>query len=405
MNEFIRNQFPSLARKIHDKSIIFLDGPAGTQVPESVIQAISDYYRNSNSNLHGPFLFSEESDQVMDDARQAMADLLGAPGPENISFGQNMTSLNFALSRGIGRYLQPGDEILITQLDHEANRGPWLSLREMGIEVREIALKPDGTLDYEDFEFKINERTRLVAVGCSSNILGTVNDIALIRKVSHQYGAWLLVDAVHYAPHFPIDVREMDCDFLLCSAYKFYGPHVGILYAKTGLLDRLPTDRLRTAAQYAPYSIETGTLNHAAIAGVTAAVDFLAGLGKGETRRQKLLDVMQVTQYHEFTLAKKLAEGIKQIPGYQIIGPGFESTQRAPTLGLTLKDWHADEVGKALAQHNVFSWTGHFYALRATEVLGLLPRGGVTRLGISLYTQVEEIDQTLEILDQIRKKA
>jgi cysteine desulfurase family protein (TIGR01976 family) len=405
MNEFIRHQFPSLSRKIQGKSIVFLDGPAGTQVPESVIEAVSNYYRNSNSNLHGPFLFSEESDQVMDDARLAMADLLGAPGPENISFGQNMTTLNFALSRAIGRYLQPGDEILITQLDHEANRGPWLSLREMGIEVREIALLDNGTLDYQDFEFKINERTRLVAVGCSSNLLGTVNDIAHIRKVSHQYGAWLLVDAVHYAPHFPIDVQAMDCDFLLCSAYKFYGPHVGILYAKTGLLDRLPTDRLRTAAQYAPYSIETGTLNHAAIAGVTAAVDFLASLGKGQSRRQKILDILQIAQYHEFTLAKKLAEGIHQIPGYQIIGPGFESTQRAPTLAITLDGWHADEVGKALAQHNVFSWTGHFYALRAVEVLGLLPKGGVTRLGMSLYTQAEEIDQTLAILDQIRKKA
>ncbi len=403
MNEFIRNQFPSLKRKIQDKPIIFLDGPAGTQVPESVIRSISHYYENSNSNLHGPFLYSQESDQVMDDARQAMADMLGAAGPENISFGQNMTTLNFALSRAIGKYLQPGDEILITQLDHEANRGPWLSLREMGIEVREIALKSDGTLDYEDFEYKINERTRLVAVGCSSNLLGTVNNIDLIRQVSHQYGAWLLVDAVHYAPHFPIDVQAMDCDFLLCSAYKFYGPHVGVLYAKTGLLDRLPTDRLRTAAQYAPYSIETGTLNHAAIAGVHAAVEFLAALGKGENRRQKILDIMQIVQYHEFTLAKKLAEGINSLPGYRVLGPGFETTHRAPTLGIVLEGQQAEEVGKALAQHNVFSWTGHFYALRATEVLGLLPIGGVTRLGISIYTQSEEIDQTLNILEKISK--
>lgn len=403
MNEFIRNQFPSLHRKIQDKPIVFLDGPGGTQVPESVITAVSDYYRNSNANLHGPFLFSQESDVVMDEARLAMADLLGAPGPENISFGQNMTSLNFALSRAIGRYLQPGDEILITQLDHEANRGPWINLREMGIEVREIALKPDGTLDYEDFEFKINERTRLVAVGCSSNILGTINDIALIRKVSHQYGAWLLVDAVHYAPHFPIDVQEMDCDFLLCSAYKFYGPHVGILYARTGLLDRLPTDRLRTASQQAPYSIETGTLNHAAIAGVTAAVNFLADLGKGGSRRTKILDVMQVVQYHEFTLAKKLAEGIQQIKGYRVLGPGFDSRHRAPTLALTLEGKHPDEVGKALAANNIFCWTGHFYALRATEVLGLQSKGGVIRLGISIYTQTEEIDQTLEVLEKVNR--
>lgn len=400
MNEFIRNQFPSLHRKIQDKPIVFLDGPGGTQVPESVITAVSDYYRNSNANLHGPFLFSQESDVVMDEARLAMADLLGAPGPENISFGQNMTTLNFALSRAIGRYLQPGDEILITQLDHEANRGPWINLREMGIEVREIALKPDGTLDYEDFEFKINERTRLVAVGCSSNILGTINDIALIRRVSHQYGAWLLVDAVHFAPHFPIDVQEMDCDFLLCSAYKFYGPHVGILYARTGLLDRLPTDRLRTASQQAPYSIETGTLNHAAIAGVTAAVNFLADLGKGTNRRTKILDVMQVVQYHEFTLAKKLAEGIRQIKGYQVLGPGFDSTHRAPTLALTLEGRHPDEVGKILAANNIFCWTGHFYALRATEVMGLQSKGGVIRLGISIYTQNEEIDQTLAVLEQ-----
>src|SRR5258708_15640965 len=258
----VRSQFPSLLRKHNDKPLIFLDGPAGTQVPQSVIDAITHYYSNSNANTHGAFITTQETDRTIHDMRERMAALLGAEGPHTISIGQNTTTLNFALARAFARVLQPGDEVLITQLDHEANRGPWLTLREAGVIVREVKLLDSGVLDYDDFAAKINERIPLVCMWKSSNCIRTVNDCKLVRQLTYRYNAWLLLDAVHYAPHFFIDVQSIGCDFLLCSAYKFYGPHVGILYSKPGTLDRLPVDRLRTAAQGAPFSIETGTLNH-----------------------------------------------------------------------------------------------------------------------------------------------
>lgn len=246
MNDFVRQQFPALQRVHNGSPLVFLDGPAGTQVPAMVIEAIADYYKNSNANTHGQFVTTQETDAIMEATRENIATFLGAADASTISLGQNMTSLNFSLSRAVARTLQPGDEILITQLDHEANRGPWLTLREQGIVVKEVRLLPSGMLDYEDLEHKLSDRTRLLAMGYSSNILGTVNDVYLARKLTYQVGAWLLLDAVHYAPHLPIDVQALGCDFLLCSAYKFYGPHVGILYSKPGLLDRIPTDRLRT---------------------------------------------------------------------------------------------------------------------------------------------------------------
>ena len=232
MNSSIRAFFPSLSRVYNGKQLIYLDGPAGVQVPTRVIEAISDYYRTSNANSHGQFITAQETDQVIDDARQNMADFLGAEGPHTISFGQNMTSLNYSLSLGIARTLQAGDEILITQLDHEANRGPWLALREWGITVREVKLLPEGVLDYQDFEAKINENTRVVAMGMAANIFGTVNQVQGVRALTHQVGALLVLDAVHYAPHLPIDVQAIGCDFLLCSAYKFYG-HMWVFSTQT----------------------------------------------------------------------------------------------------------------------------------------------------------------------------
>ena len=301
----LRKEFPALQGKNNDLPMVFMDGPAGTQVPQSVIDAISFYYKNSNANTHGAFVTTQETDKVIQRMRQSMAAMLGAPRQETISIGQNTTSLNFALSRAMSRLLKPGDEVVITQLDHEANRGPWLTLTDFGIEVKEIVLRKNGVLDYDDFASKINHKTRLVCMGMSSNCIGTVNDFHLVRRLTHQYNAWLLLDAVHYAPHFSIDVQSIDCDFLLCSAYKFYGPHVGILYSRDGLLNQLPTDRLRTAGQTAPDRIETGTLNHAAIAGVTAAVGFLASLGEGATLREQLgLQMHKIELPHLTTISK-----------------------------------------------------------------------------------------------------
>ncbi|MEO1652446.1 MAG: cysteine desulfurase-like protein [Bacteroidota bacterium] len=401
MNNEIRAQFPALQRVHQGKSMVFLDGPAGSQVPEMVIEAIAQYYRTSNANSHGHFITTQETDQMIETCREKLATFLGAPGGHCISLGANMTSLNFSLAQAIVKGLQTGDEILITQLDHEANRGPWLSLRDWGIIVREVALLPNGQLDYVDFAQKINENTRLVALGMASNIFGTVNDVAKVRELSHQVGAWLLLDAVHYAPHFPIDVQQLDCDFLLCSAYKFYGPHVGILYTREGLLDRLQPHRLRTADQMAPYSIETGTQNHAALAGTSAAIDFMAHLGEGSHLREQLEDAFTKIEAHEKALALQLYQGLQELALTEVIGPDYTSGPRSPTLSFTYKGKTPAEICHLLGQKNICAWDGHFYALRAIEVLGLLPRGGVTRMGVSLYTTKEEVDFTLEVLGSL----
>lgn len=397
----IRSQFPSLQRQYNKHPMTYLDGPGGTQVPQSVIDAMVNYYTTSNANSHGAFVTANETDQTIWSMREHMAAYLGAEGPENISIGQNMTTLNFSLARALSKVFKPGDEVIITQLDHEANRGPWLTLRDFGIKVREVKLKKDGTLDYDDFKEKINENTRLVAMGMSSNALGTVNNFNLVRKLTYQFNAWLLLDAVHYAPHFAINVQEIGCDFLLCSAYKFYGPHVGLLYTKPGLLDRLPTDRLRTAGQIAPESIETGTLNHAAIAGVKGAVDFVASLGSGETLRTKIETAFEIIQTHEHGLASYLYNELKGIKGVTMVGQDFSTKQRTPTLSFTLEGKTPLQVCEHLAKSNICAWDGNFYAIRAIESLGLLERGGVTRLGISVYNTKEEMNQTLSEIKKI----
>lgn len=381
--------------------MVYLDGPGGTQVPQSVIDAMVNYYKTSNSNAHGSFITANETDAIVWSMREHMASFLGAEGPENISIGQNMTTLNFSLARALSKVFKPGDEVLITQLDHEANRGPWLTLRDAGIKVREVVLKKDGTLDYDDFKSKINENTRLVAMGMSSNALGTVNDFKLVRTLTYQYNAWLLLDAVHYAPHFAIDVQEIGCDFLLCSAYKFYGPHVGLLYTKPGILDRLPTDRLRTAPQIAPESIETGTLNHAAIAGVRGAVEFIASIGKGDNLRNKIINAFEAIATHEHGLASYLYKELKGISGLTMMGQDFSSKARTPTLSFTMKGKTPLQVCDHLAKKNICAWDGNFYAIRAIESLGLLEKGGVTRLGISAYNTKEEMDLTLEEIKKV----
>jgi cysteine desulfurase family protein (TIGR01976 family) len=399
MNVSFRSNFPSLQGKMKNGvPYIFMDGPAGTQVPAQVINAISGYYLHKNANAHGQFITSLLTDAVVDDTRSSIATFLGANHGGEISLGANMTSLAFSLSHAFARLFQPGDEVVITQLDHEGNRGPWLALREHGIIVREVRLLPEGRLDYEDFESKINERTRLVAVGFSSNILGTVNDLKKIRNLSHNVGAWLLVDAVHGAPHFSMDVKALDCDFLLCSAYKFYGPHVGILYARDGLLDCLSTDRLRTAGQAAPDSIETGTPNFAAFAGVTAAIEFLASNGSGQSKRECLVRAMEMIHEYERDLFIKLYRGLEAIDGIRLWGLSPDTIDRAPTLSFSVLNDNPKHFCSYLGENGVFAWNGHFYALRTVEVLGLRALDGVIRMGISAYTSSEEIDRVLEII-------
>src|SRR5262245_35419229 len=325
-----RRDFPSLARTLDGHPLAFLDGPAGTQVPNAVIEAIAGYYRTSNANTHGFFPTTQETDRLLQESRETVAAFLGASDWRSVSFGQNMTTLTYSLSYALAREMKRGDEIVITQLEHEANRGPWLSLQERGIVVREAAIRPDGRLDAEDLARQITGRTRLVAFNMASNSLGTVSDAALARRLSREAGAWLLLDAVHYAAHFPLDVTALDADFLLCSAYKFYGPHVGILYSRSGLLETLNPDRLRTQDQEAPYRIETGTLNHAALAGVKAAIEYIASWGTGASLRQRIISAMREISAYEHELGTYYYENVRSIPGVAVHGPDF-SGPRAPT--------------------------------------------------------------------------
>ena len=396
-----RSDFPSLRRQFRGEPLTYFDGPGGTQVPQRVIDAIVHYYTTCNSNTHGSFITTRESDEMLQHSREAVAAFLGAAGPQCISFGANMTTLNFSLSHAIGRSLKEGDEVVITQLDHEANRGPWLMLKERGIVIREVLLKKDGALDYDDMKSKIRPRTRLLAIGLASNALGTVNNIQIARELTSKVGAWLMLDAVHYAPHFSIDVRTLDADFLICSAYKFYGPHVGILYCREGLLDTLTSDRLTTQDQQAPYRIETGTLNHAAIAGVTAAVEYIASLGNGPDLRSKVVSAMRTIGEHERSLALTFYNGLKSLSGIMVYGQPFGEPQRAPTISFTVGSKTAEEVSTLLGEKGFCTWDGHFYALRAIEVLGLLERGGVVRVGVSLYNAMEEIERLLKEVKHI----
>lgn len=396
-----RKDFPSLKREHNGYPLAYFDGPGGTQIPIQVMDEMNRYYETCNANAHGYFITTLESDKMIEETRVETATFLNAEGPHTISFGANMTSLTFSLSKAIGRHLDKGDEILITQLDHEANRGPWLNLEELGIVVKEVQLKEDGTLDYDDLGSKINSRTRLVAIGLASNALGTVNQIKKVRYLANEVGAWLLVDAVHFIPHFPIDVVNLDLDFMLCSAYKFYGPHVGILYSKEGLLDQLPTDRLRTQHPDAPYKIETGTLNHAAIAGVKGAIDYISTFGSGKDMRGKLISGMDVIGLYEHELAKQLYYGLKEIGGITIYGPSIEETPRAPTISFTVEGKTPPEVCSLLNEKGILTWNGHFYAIRPVEVLGILEKGGLVRVGISLYNTTEEVERLLESLKSI----
>ena len=391
-----RSDFPSLRRQFQGEPLTYFDGPGGTQVPQQVIEAIAHYYTTCNSNTHGSFVTTRESDAMLQQTREAVATFLGAPGPQCVSFGANMTTLNFSLSHAIGRSLKEGDEVVITQLDHEANRGPWLTLKERGIVIREVILKKDGALDYDDMKSRIGPKTRLLAIGLASNALGTVNNIQIARELTSKVGAWLMLDAVHYAPHFSIDVKSLDVDFLICSAYKFYGPHVGVLYCREGLLDNLAPDRLKTQDQQAPHRIETGTLNHAAIAGVKAAVEYLASIGNGPDLRSRLVSAMRTIGEHERSLALTFYQGLKSFAGITIYGQPFGEAQRAPTISFTVGSKTAEEVSTLLGERGFCTWDGHFYALRAIEVLGLLERGGVVRVGVSLYNTMEEIDRLLK---------
>ena len=398
----IRRQFPSLSRKDNEgNKIIYLDGPAGTQVPDMVIEGISSYYKSSNSNIHGEFITSIETNNVMDSMREKASVFLGAENKNCISIGQNMTTLNFSLARALSKIFKIGDEIIITELDHEANRGPWKLLEDKGIKIIEINLLNSGELDYNDFKRKINDKTVMIAMGMSSNVLGTINDFKKVKKFIKHHNILFLLDAVHFAPHFSIDVQEFECAFLLCSAYKFYGPHIGLLYSKPNLLTKLNTERLIVQNQNAPYKIETGTLNHAACYGVSKSIDFIASIGEGSNYREKIIDAYKKLGDHEYKLASYLYDELNKIEKIKLIGPNFSNKRRTPTISFIHENKSANEVCKILGRNNICAWDGHFYALKAIQKLGLEKIGCVTRHGISAYNTKEEISRTINIISKI----
>ncbi len=409
-----RAQFPALDLTLEDgQPCTFLDNPAGTQVPRRVVDAVSGYYTHANANTDGAFLTSRRTDETIEAARVAMADLLGAPDPSCIVFGPNMTTLTFAFARSIARELTPGDEIVCTTLDHDANVAPWLALQEeRGVRVVFADIDPaDGTLDLADLARKIGPRTRVVAFTYCSNALGSVTDAAHITRLAHEAGALSWIDAVQYAPHGPIDVAALDCDFLACSSYKFFGPHIGIVYGKREHLDRLHPYKVRPSKDVAPYRWETGTQNHECLAGVTAAVDYLADLSLGDepstptpaataSRRDRLLAAMARVQAYERTLAERLIGGLTEIDGtriYGLIDPA-RFASRVPTVACTIDGHSPDDLATRLGKAGIFAWSGNYYALAVMERLGLQERGGALRIGPVHYNTVEEIDRTLDVL-------
>ena len=388
----IRRQFPALQRTHNGYPVAYFDGPGGTQVPRMVVEAMNDYLFYHNANTHWAYPTSEETDAIIDSARSVLADFLNAT-PAEIVFGANMTTLTFHLSRALAREFARGDEIVITELDHHANIAPWRRLeKECGVTVRMAKMIPEtGELDWEDFSRQITRRTKLVAIGAASNALGTINDVERAREMAHAVGAKIFVDAVHYAPHGLIDVREWNCDFLVCSAYKFYGPHIGILYGRRELLELLDFPKLIPAPDSAPERAETGTQNHEGIAGAAAAVNFLASLANAPTRRERL--ELAFSQLHESgkVLIEQLWNGLQETSRVHVFGPTPDK-QRTPTIAFTINAMSSTQVAKRLAERGLFLSDGDFYAMTVTERLG---QAGVVRAGCACYTTEEEVERLL----------
>jgi cysteine desulfurase family protein (TIGR01976 family) len=405
---WVRSQFPSLQLEVNGRPAAFLDGPGGTQVPRRVIDAVSNYFLQSNANVGGAYLTSERNDAMLAEAHRAMADLLGCDADE-VSFGQNMTSLTLALSRAIGRELAAGDEILLTWLDHDGNLSPWLALEERGVLIKRAEVNPqDCTLRMDDLAAKITPRTRLVSVGYASNAVGTINPVKEIVRQAHAVGALAVVDAVHYAPHGSIDVRDLDCDFLLCSPYKFFAPHSGVMYGKRAVSSRLRPYKVRAQYDRLPEQWETGTLAHENIAGVLAAVEYLADLGRRcdpatENRRAALLAAYADIRNYERELMSPLIAGLLQIPGLKFYGISDPARfgERTPTVAVRMHGRTPIELARKLGERGIFTWDGHYFALDLARRLDVEASGGWLRIGLVHYNTAEEVQRVVEELKKI----
>lgn len=401
-----RNKFPALQQMVNGRPPAYLDGPGGTQVPQAVIDAMGGYLANGLSNRGGPFHSSYLTDETVRQARQAMVDFYHAERPEEIIFGQNMTSLTFSMSRALAGEWQAGDEIVVTRIDHDANISPWLlAAEDRGVNVRWLDFRPeDCTLALETLPELLNERTKLVAVNYASNAVGTINDVRRAVSLAHGVGALAYVDAVHYAPHDLIDVQSLDCDFLASSAYKYFGPHSGVLYGKYEHLDRLKAYKVRPASDKPAGKWETGTQSFESLAGVTAAVEYIASLtdAAGSTR-ERLVDAMAAIKEYEMDISAYFLQEATKVPGLRVYGiTDVEMLEhRTPTFAVSLEGYSAESVATQLGEQGIYVWHGHYYALAVMERLGLLESGGLVRIGFVHYNTKEEVDRVLESLSNL----
>ena len=414
MIDYIRNQFPALKNKYREHVMAFLDGPGGYQVPNRVIEVMTKYLTEMNANTEGAFITSKKNDEMIKDARNAFADFFNCSWDEVI-FGANMTTLNFSLSQALSREMHAGDRIIITEIEHEGNRGPWLELKKMGMDVDEVELDTNTcTLDMNDFKKKLTKNTKVVAVNYASNCVGTISDVEKYISLAKEVGSFTVVDAVHYAAHKPIDIEKIGADFLLCSAYKFFGPHIGVMFAKKDVLEKLTPLKVKPQSNYPPYKFETGTLNQEGIAGAAEAVEFVSDIGEkygseknlqqkktDRCRRCKIVDGLIVFDKYEEELTKYLIEELSRIREVHIYGPP-EGYPRTSTVSFTYKDYTPKQIAKYLGEQGIFVWDGDFYATRLVEKLGLGNRGGLVRIGIAPYNTKEELTALIRALNDKR---
>lgn len=403
-NHMVRSQFPALERIHNGFPVAYFDGPGGTQVPRRVVDAMAEYLYHHNANTHWSYPTSAETDAAISEARQAVADFVNA-SPAEIVFGNNMTTITFHIARALGRSWGAGDEVVVTELDHHANIAPWQALaRERGITIRSVPFSLEtGQLDWAALERAITSKTRLLAIGAASNALGTITDVTAAAKLAHGVGALVFVDAVHYAAHGLIDVRLADCDFLACSAYKFYGPHAGFVYGKHELLAGLDVPKLEPAPDEAPDRLETGTQNHEGIVGTGAAVDFIASIGRGATRRERIVSAMGVLHAQSDVLVRRLWDGLGGVDNVRRFGPTPDAS-RTPTVSFVIDGIPSEEVAITLAKEGLFLSHGDFYAATVIERLGFTDEG-VVRVGCACYTTAEEVDRLLDAIGRVARGA
>ncbi len=420
--EAVRSRFPALSITDDGQPRIYFDNPAGTQVPQSVADRMRDCLLAANANLGGAFATSERAGEIVEDAHRAMADLLNAPSADEIIFGQNMTTLTLHVSRSIGREMKAGDEIILSRMDHDANVAPWLLLaRDLGLEVRWLPFD-HATFEFDlaRFEDLLNERTRLVCVGAASNLTGTLNDVRTISRMAREAGAWTYIDAVQSVPHVPTDVQAIGCDFLACSAYKFFGPHQGILWGRREILERLEPYKVRPAPDELPWAFETGTLSHEGLAGTAAAVDYLAWIGETmagdylarfdgyEAGRRRFVHAAMACLFdYETTLTRPLLDGLKAMPGITVQGITAEDAlaRRVPTVSFTTRGTSPEEIARQLGLRGIFVWSGHNYAVEAARALGIYDSGGAVRVGPVHYNAVHEVERLLNVLEDVLPQA